>query len=70
MEQNIWYENNITACGLLDNIMPHSAGDVVHIKALGQHIVILGSAQAALDLLHHRGSIYSDRHQAVMVNDL
>jgi hypothetical protein len=36
-------------------------GDVVYINALGQKIVILGSAQAVSDLLEHRGTIYSDR---------
>jgi hypothetical protein len=36
-------------------------GDVVYINALGQKIVILGSAQAVSDLLEQRGSIYSDR---------
>jgi hypothetical protein len=36
-------------------------GDVVCVDALGQKIVILGSATAVNDLLEHRGAIYSDR---------
>jgi cytochrome P450 len=36
-------------------------GDIVYINALGQKVVVLGSAQAVNDLLEQRGSIYSDR---------
>ncbi|KAJ7624503.1 cytochrome P450 [Roridomyces roridus] len=35
-------------------------GDVVHVSALGQHIVILSSIEA-ISLLERRGTIYSDR---------
>jgi hypothetical protein len=42
-------------------------GDVVYINALGQKIVILGSAQAVSDLLEQRGSIYSDRPTTPMI---
>jgi hypothetical protein len=41
-------------------------GDVVYIEALGQKIVILGSAGAVNDLLERRGSIYSDRAVTAM----
>ncbi|KAJ3478808.1 hypothetical protein NLI96_g9500 [Meripilus lineatus] len=36
-------------------------GDVVHVEALGQSIIILGSHEAAYDLLEKRSVIYSDR---------
>ena len=37
-------------------------GDVVHLSAFGKHIVLLGSNQAAVDLLDKRSSKYSDRN--------
>jgi hypothetical protein len=36
-------------------------GDVVYIEALGQKIVVLGSAAAVTELMEQRGAIYSDR---------
>ncbi|KAJ7653799.1 cytochrome P450 [Mycena rosella] len=36
-------------------------GDVIHVSAMGQSIIILSSAQAAKDLLDGRSGIYSDR---------
>ena len=36
-------------------------GDVVYVEAMGQSIVVLGSDQAASDLLEKRSAIYSDR---------
>ena len=36
-------------------------GDVVYVEVLGQPIVILGSEQAATDLLDKRSGNYSDR---------
>jgi hypothetical protein len=41
-------------------------GDVIYFHALGQSIVVLNSAQAAVDLLDKRGAIYSDRPRFVM----
>jgi len=43
-----------------------SSGDVVHIEALGQHIIVLSSAEACDDLLAKRGAIYSDRPDFTM----
>jgi hypothetical protein len=39
----------------------YSLGDVVYVEALGQPIVILGSMQAATDLLEKRSLNTSDR---------
>ncbi|KZT00361.1 cytochrome P450 [Laetiporus sulphureus 93-53] len=36
-------------------------GDIVHLEALGEHLVVLNSARVAKDLLDKRSSIYSDR---------
>ena len=43
-----------------------SLGDVVHITALGQRIVILNSRKVATDLLDRRGGIYSDRPRNIV----
>ncbi|EPS94254.1 hypothetical protein FOMPIDRAFT_1134729 [Fomitopsis schrenkii] len=40
-------------------------GDVVHLSALSDHLVILNTAQAAKDLLDGRSTIYSDRPSSV-----
>jgi len=45
-------------------------GDIVHLEALGQHIVILNSAKAAIDLLERRSSIYSGRPVAIISSKL
>lgn len=36
-------------------------GDVLYFNTLGQHVVVLNSVQAAVDLLDKRGANYSDR---------
>lgn len=52
-------------CSLL-----HHLGDVVYIEALGKRIVVLNSAEAAVDLLERRSAIYSDRDTTIMVHEL
>ncbi|TFK89937.1 cytochrome P450 [Polyporus arcularius HHB13444] len=44
--------------------------DVISVCALGTNIVILNSLNAVTDLLDKRSSIYSDRPELVMFNDL
>ena len=44
-------------------------GDVVHISALGKHIIILNSVKAANDLLERRSAIYSDRPYLPMLHE-
>ncbi|KAF7422334.1 hypothetical protein PC9H_010490 [Pleurotus ostreatus] len=36
-------------------------GDVMHLEVLGNHLVVLDSREAAIDLLEKRSAIYSDR---------
>ncbi|KZT36951.1 cytochrome P450 [Sistotremastrum suecicum HHB10207 ss-3] len=45
-------------------------GDVVHVSALGQPIIVLNSHRACLDLLEKKSSIYSDRPRLPMGGDL
>ncbi|CCM02014.1 uncharacterized protein FIBRA_04090 [Fibroporia radiculosa] len=45
-------------------------GDIIHLDAMGQPIIILNSIQAAKDLLDKRSSIYSGRPHMVMACDL
>ncbi|GJE96494.1 cytochrome P450 [Phanerochaete sordida] len=44
--------------------------DVVHIEALGKHIVVLNTMKAAKALFEERPSIYSDKDQSVMFLEL
>ncbi|KAI0742050.1 CyP450 monooxygenase [Daedaleopsis nitida] len=41
-------------------------GELVHIKILGQDIIVLGSYETACELLDKRSSIYSDRPDFIM----
>ncbi|KAF7374571.1 O-methylsterigmatocystin oxidoreductase [Mycena sanguinolenta] len=41
--------------------------DIVHASALGQHIVIVNSVKAAVEILEKRGDLYSDRPVLTMV---
>ncbi|KAI1790111.1 CyP450 monooxygenase [Ganoderma leucocontextum] len=41
-------------------------GDIVHLNVLGQRMIILGSYSTALDLLHIRSAMHSDRESSVM----
>jgi hypothetical protein len=41
-------------------------GDIVHVRALGNHIIILNTVQAVMDLFDRRSSKYSYRPQTVM----
>ncbi|KDQ16084.1 hypothetical protein BOTBODRAFT_157338 [Botryobasidium botryosum FD-172 SS1] len=45
------------------------SGDVIHLEALGSHVVVLNSYKAMHELLDLR-SIYSDRHTLEMANNL
>ncbi|KIJ57253.1 hypothetical protein M422DRAFT_149956 [Sphaerobolus stellatus SS14] len=44
-------------------------GDVVHVTALGKHIIILNSIKACVDLLEQRSAIYSDRPSLPMIHE-
>ena len=41
-------------------------GDVIFMRVLGQPMLILGSSEAAIDLLERRSQIYSSRMPANM----
>jgi hypothetical protein len=45
-------------------------GDVVYVEALGQKIVVLGTADAANDLMERRSTIYSDRSVLIMMSEM
>ncbi|KAJ7620379.1 cytochrome P450 [Roridomyces roridus] len=44
--------------------------DIIHLDAGGTSIIILNSMEAVKDLFEKRGTIYSDRPRAVMLNEL
>ena len=43
-------------------------GDVIHLDVFGQPMIILGSHEAAIDLLEKRSANYSDRSPSPMVD--
>jgi hypothetical protein len=45
-------------------------GDVVYLHVLGQGMIILNTAEAAVELLDNKGRIYSDKPRAVMAGEL
>lgn len=44
-------------------------GDLTYVRALGKHIIVVNSHQAATELADQRSTIYSDRPQTPMVHD-
>ena len=46
------------------------SGDIIHLKILNQHVVVVSSMDCITDLFEKRGSIYSDRYQSVMLGEL
>ena len=45
-------------------------GNIIHVRALHQHIIILNGLKEATDLMHTRGGLYSGREQKVMMHEL
>lgn len=45
-------------------------GDIIHVKVLGQSMIILGSMQRCNDIFEKRSSLYSDRVRLPMINEL
>jgi hypothetical protein len=45
-------------------------GDLVYIKVFGQGMVFVNSAEVAYELFEKASSIYSDRSESPMLNDL
>ncbi|CAL1703236.1 unnamed protein product [Somion occarium] len=50
--------------------MAQKYGDIIHLKVLNQHTIIISSMEAASDLFDKRSAIYSDRFQSVMLTEL
>lgn len=55
-------------CGTISK--PIIVGDVIYAKFLRQPVIILNSAQAALDLMEKRGAKYSGRPRFVYLSEL
>ncbi|KAL0565568.1 hypothetical protein V5O48_016458, partial [Marasmius crinis-equi] len=45
-------------------------GDIIHLKLVNKHMIILNSKKVALDLLESRSNIYSNRPHSVLLDDL
>ncbi|KAL0565565.1 hypothetical protein V5O48_016455, partial [Marasmius crinis-equi] len=45
-------------------------GNIIHLKLVNKHMIILNSKKAALDLLEARSNIYSNRPQSVLLDEL
>ena len=46
------------------------AGSIVYVHVLGYGIVFLNTAEAAVELLDKRGSIYSDKPSLIMCGEM
>jgi hypothetical protein len=64
------YHDAVTDSTMAEHLFDVHIGDVTYFKALKKSIVMLNSAQAAIDLLTKRSSIYSDRPRFVMFTDV
>lgn len=45
----------------------HEYGDIVHVSMLNRHVIIINSAQMAVDMLDSKGSAYSNRELTPML---
>ncbi|KAG0702322.1 cytochrome P450 [Suillus ampliporus] len=45
-------------------------GDISHVEILGQHIIVINSLKTAMEMLHKKGSVYSDRPVLPMGGEL
>lgn len=54
----------------LNQSLHNPQGDVAYFSALGSHIIVLNSYDAAFDLLSRRSAIYSDRPTLPMAGEL
>ncbi|KAH8101012.1 cytochrome P450 [Cristinia sonorae] len=52
------------------NEMGHKYGDIVGLNLFGQPMLVLNSAEVAIDLLEKRSTIYSDKLNQVMLTQL
>lgn len=60
MGQNLWYAiPNTVSCSV--SLTEQIPGDLVYVDAIGQPILIVNSANVALDLMDKRSTVYSDR---------
>ena len=48
----------------------HRAGDVIHLRVLDKHVIVLNSFEATNELFEKRSAIYSDRPDMPMLVDL
>jgi cytochrome P450 len=49
-------------------LTPHS-GNIISLRAFGQHVVILNDYKTCVDLLDKKSTIYSDRPSLPMLSD-
>lgn len=55
----------VSSCAFL---IRSRTGSVIYVKQVAQHIVIVNSAEAAMELFEKRSQIYSDRPYVPMIN--
>lgn len=64
--ENLWF-----VCINIDVIASDAlTGDLVYVKVFGQGMVFVNSAEVAYDMFEKASSIYSDRSEFPMLNDL
>lgn len=44
--------------------------DIIYLNALGSHLLVINSFDAARDLLEKKSSLYSSRPRLVLINEL
>lgn len=71
MERDLWYENHSFERVSLRHltVIAHVTGDIVHLQALGQHIIVINSYKVASELLGQKLA-YADRPAFQMIGEL
>lgn len=68
MEETVWYE--VSQSSPLKLLTIRYAGNIVHINALGTHVVMLNSMEHISNLFERKGATYSHRPSFTMAGEI
>jgi hypothetical protein len=69
MGREIWYVYGLFYPSVYTDAGPLNKGDIIFFKVMGAPMILISSAEVALDLMEKRSAIYSDK-PAMTIDDL
>jgi hypothetical protein len=61
MGREIWYVHGLFYPPVAIDAKPSNTGDIIFFRVMGTPMLLISSAEAALDLMEKRSAIYSDK---------